>query len=196
MIRSQVCKSGMQVRYARHLRGIFKQRKFYYFPVKMEAMFAITKDNKMNAKSSKKNEKRAYQLIDLWKRQELIQSVTSKEETMKDCSKRLEINYCTAKHIMKVYRKTGSSETDLMRKKKQLGVLKNNKFAVFNSDKIYQDNKQINVTNFEPSNHESTEYNLNEQSKEMKSSQFVQVNSKNSMLNPNFLFENVNLNFY
>lgn len=66
-----------------------------------------------------KQNKRAYQQIDLWKRKELIDSVNRKEETMKECAQRLGINYCTAKHIMKVYRRSGSYETDLMRKKKQ-----------------------------------------------------------------------------
>lgn len=37
---------------------------------------------------------------------------------MKDCAKRLGVNYSTAKHILKVYRKTGSIETDLMKKRK------------------------------------------------------------------------------
>lgn len=38
---------------------------------------------------------------------------------MKDCAKRLGINYSTAKHILKVYRRTGSIETDLMKKRKE-----------------------------------------------------------------------------
>lgn len=115
---------------------------------------------------------------------------------MKDCSKRLGINYCTAKHIMKVYRKTGSCETDLMRKKKHLVALKDNKLTAYNSDEFYQDNKQINVTKFEASNHESTEFNSHEQYMEMKASQSNLIRHENSMISSNFLFENVNLNLY
>lgn len=64
--------------------------------------------------------KRAYHQVDLWKRKDLIETITRKDETMKVAAKRLGINYCTAKHIMKVFRRSGSHETDLMRKKKRM----------------------------------------------------------------------------
>lgn len=67
----------------------------------------------------KEKTKRAYQHIELWKRKELVEKVSTREETMKDWSKRLGINYCTAKHILKIFRRTGSIETDLMKKKKE-----------------------------------------------------------------------------
>lgn len=75
--------------------------------------------NDDQSSSKKEKSKRAYQHIELWKRKELVEKVSSREETMKDCSKRLGINYCTAKHILKIFRRTGSIETDLMKKKKE-----------------------------------------------------------------------------
>lgn len=74
-------------------------------------------ETKLTAEAKK--DKRAYQHVDLWKRKELIDCVKKREETMKDCAKRLGINYSTAKHILKVYRRTGSIETDLMKKRKE-----------------------------------------------------------------------------
>jgi len=90
-----------------------------------------------------KKGKRAYKLIEMWKRIDLIDSVTSKAETMKDCSIRLGINYWTAKHIIKVYRSTGSYETDLTRKKKQKDlelkqkVLNDSQFEEFTSKRFF-----------------------------------------------------------
>lgn len=91
-----------------------------------------------------KQTKRAYQQVDLWKRKELVDSVNRKEETMKECAKRLNINYCTAKHIMKVWRRSGSYETDLMRKKKQKEqalrqrVLNDAQFAEYTNNELPQ----------------------------------------------------------
>mmetsp|Transcript_13115 Transcript_13115/g.11594 ORF Transcript_13115/g.11594 Transcript_13115/m.11594 type:complete len:158 (+) Transcript_13115:204-677(+) len=130
--------------------------------------------------------KRAYQQIDLWKRKELIESVNKKEETMKDAAKRLGINYCTAKHIMKVFRRSGSYETDLMRKKKQKEhelrekVLNDHQFAEMTTLKSIP---QKPVYQGEISQ-ESTHHNLNEHSQE---TPFI-GNMHPAMMNRNILF--------
>mmetsp|Transcript_36457 Transcript_36457/g.36063 ORF Transcript_36457/g.36063 Transcript_36457/m.36063 type:complete len:157 (+) Transcript_36457:23-493(+) len=109
--------------------------------------------------------KRAYQQVELWKRKELIDTVNKKEETMKECAKRLGINYCTAKHIMKVFRKSGSYETDLMKKKKEKEqalrerVLNDTQFA----DYIKFDYPQYKQMNQGIESHESTSHDTDEQ---------------------------------
>lgn len=166
----------------------------------------------LNEADNRKNKKRAYQHIELWKRMELIDCVNSKEETMKDCSKRLGINYCTAKHILKVYRKTGSYETDLMRKKKEKDeelkqrVLNDAQFA----DYAMQEYKPVaekkaylpstpsstkDVPCFasnecSPENtHHSVSDNICELDYEPRQVQSYQYNAVNSQMSPNFLFE-------
>lgn len=115
-----------------------------------------------------KQTKRAYQQVELWKRKELIDSVNRKEETMKECAKRLGINYCTAKHIMKVFRKSGSYETDLMRKKKEKEqalrerVLNDAQFADYTQFEHLQ-NKQMSQGNV---SHESTANGVDDQAPE------------------------------
>jgi len=69
------------------------------------------------AKLSKKEGKRSYVQCELWKRQSLVEKVEKTGMTIKDAAKQLDINYSTAKHIMKVYRKTGEVETKLMLKR-------------------------------------------------------------------------------
>lgn len=69
-------------------------------------------------KSDKKSNKRSYVQCDLWKRQTLVERVEKDGMTIKDAAKQLEINYSTAKHIMKVYRQTGEVETKIMMKRK------------------------------------------------------------------------------
>lgn len=66
----------------------------------------------------KKNNKRSYVQCDLWKRQSLVEKVEKDGMTIKDAAKLLEINYSTAKHIVKVFRQTGEVETKVMMKKK------------------------------------------------------------------------------
>ena len=85
-------------------------------PAHIEPLFTVNKSNEGSSDKAPRK-KRAYQNIELWKRQDLVESITSRRETMKDASERLGINYCTAKHIMKVYRRTGSIKTIVMRKK-------------------------------------------------------------------------------
>lgn len=112
-----------------------------------------------------KQTKRAYQQVDLWKRKELIDCVNRKQETMKECAKRLQINYCTAKHIMKVFRRSGSYETDLMRKKKQKEqalrqrVLNDSQFAQYTQAEV----PKIRI---DESGHDSTCHNTDEQAQE------------------------------
>lgn len=69
-------------------------------------------------KEHKKQGKRSYNQCELWKRQALIEKVDKEGLTIKDAAKELEINYSTAKHIMKVYRQTGEVETKIMMKRK------------------------------------------------------------------------------
>ena len=62
--------------------------------------------------------KRSYVQCELWKRQSLVQKVEKEGLTIKDAARELDINYSTAKHIMKVYRQTGEVETKIMMKRK------------------------------------------------------------------------------
>ena len=61
--------------------------------------------------------KRAYVQCELWKRQLLVEKVEKEGMTIKDAAKQLDINYSTAKHIIKVYRQTGETETKIMMKR-------------------------------------------------------------------------------
>lgn len=70
-------------------------------------------------KTGKKSGKRAYVQCDLWKRQSLVEKVEKEGMTIKDAAKELDINYSTAKHIMKVYRQSGEVETKVMMKRKR-----------------------------------------------------------------------------
>lgn len=70
------------------------------------------------SKLDKKRNKRSYIQCELWKRQALIEKVDKDGLTIKDAAKILDVNYSTAKHIMKVYRQTGEVETKIMMKKK------------------------------------------------------------------------------
>lgn len=148
----------------------------------------------MSQTQQKANGKRAYQQIDLWKRKELIQCVINKEETMKDCAKRLGINYCTAKHIMKVYRRSGSYETDLMRKKKQRDqelrerVLNDTQFADFAHNKE-------SMTSQKDQDESTHGVGSNEHSQALPACQVMPTMVENSCLSPNFLFENFNMDF-
>jgi hypothetical protein len=151
----------------------------------MKAMFTITKNNSPNTKTNQMNGKRPYKHIELWKRKELIRCVTRKEETMKDCSKRLGINYCTTKHIMKVFRRTGSCETDLMRKKKQhVRILTDKKSSTYNVGEVNSLHRQSMVT--KPGNliPESTQYNTNMYNQKM-------LVPTNCMMDSNILFGNI-----
>lgn len=67
---------------------------------------------------NKKNGKRSYVQCELWKRQSLVERVEKDGMTIKDAAKELDINYSTAKHIMKVFRQTGETETKIMMKRK------------------------------------------------------------------------------
>lgn len=64
-----------------------------------------------------KRNKRSYIQCELWKRQSLVEKVEKEGMTIKDAAKVLDINYSTAKHIIKVYRKTGETETKIMIKR-------------------------------------------------------------------------------
>lgn len=169
--------------------------------------------------SEKARGKRAYQQIDLSKRQELIECVMQKKETMKDCAKRLLINYCTAKHILKVYRRTGSFETDLMRKKKEKDdelrqkVLNDSQFADYalkeygieaeNNHELHSSNQssthELLTLKHDNSLHDETHNHSSEPSSDMYipvDTTLSQPESQENFLNPNFLFENSNFEFH
>jgi hypothetical protein len=157
----------------------------------MKAMFAITKNSSPNTKTNQRDGKRPYKHIELWKRKELIRCVTRKEETMKDCSKRLGINYCTTKHIMKVFRRTGSCETDLMRKKNQhVRILTDNKSSTYNVGEFSSLHGQSTATKPEESIPENTQYNTNMYNQKMLAPQSLLMVPTNCMVNSNFLCGN------
>lgn len=60
--------------------------------------------------------KRNYTYIELWKRKAIIECFLNKNESVKKCAQRLGVKYITAKHIVKVYKRTGNIETKLMKK--------------------------------------------------------------------------------
>lgn len=60
--------------------------------------------------------KRSYSYVELWKRQEIIDTYINKNESVKKCALRLGVKYITAKHIVKVFKRTGRIETKLMSK--------------------------------------------------------------------------------
>jgi len=66
--------------------------------------------------------KREYHYIELWKRKEIIEWFQSKKESIKKCSQRLGIKYITAKHIVKIYKKTGKIETKIMRQSQRKSI--------------------------------------------------------------------------
>lgn len=51
--------------------------------------------------------KRSYIPVELDKRQKLIQAVEEEGLTIKEAAQNLKINYSTAKHIVKVFKRTG-----------------------------------------------------------------------------------------
>ncbi len=51
--------------------------------------------------------KRSYVPVDVEKRQRLIKAVEEDGLTIKEAAQNLKINYSTAKHIVKVYKRTG-----------------------------------------------------------------------------------------
>lgn len=60
--------------------------------------------------------KRPYSYVELWKRKKIIECSLTKKESVKKCAQRLGVKYITAKHIVKVYKRTGQIETKIMKK--------------------------------------------------------------------------------
>lgn len=58
--------------------------------------------------------KRSYVPVDVDKRQKLIKAVEEDGLTIKEAAQSLKINYSTAKHIVKVYKRTGEITTQVM----------------------------------------------------------------------------------
>ena len=69
------------------------------------------------SQQAKPSRKRGYVQCELWKRQSLVEKVEKDGMTIKDAAKALDINYSTAKHIIKVFHKTGQVETKIMMKR-------------------------------------------------------------------------------
>ena len=65
------------------------------------------------------SEKRSYVPVDYENRKSLVDLVETHGMTIKDAARRLRINYSTAKHIVKVFKKTGAAETVLMKRRRQ-----------------------------------------------------------------------------
>jgi hypothetical protein len=61
--------------------------------------------------------KRSYIPVELDKRQKLIQLVEEEGLTIKEAAQNLKINYSTAKHIVKVFKRTGEVQTQMMSKR-------------------------------------------------------------------------------
>lgn len=62
--------------------------------------------------------KRNYSYIKLGTRQRLISLVYKEGFQIKEAAQMIDINYSTAKHIIKLFKRTGSIETKLMQKNK------------------------------------------------------------------------------
>jgi predicted transcriptional regulator len=62
--------------------------------------------------------KRSYIPVEVNKRQQLIKAVDEEGLTIKEAAQNLKINYSTAKHIVKVYKKTGDVSTSMLNKRK------------------------------------------------------------------------------
>ncbi len=56
--------------------------------------------------------------VELEKRRELVNIIERDGITIKEAANILNINYSTAKHIVKTFRRTGQLETQLMKKRK------------------------------------------------------------------------------
>ena len=97
-----------------------QQQAYLYSNYNLKAYSYMQQQSPVNMEdnSDKKKNKRSYIQCELWKRQTLIEKVEKDGMTIKDAAKYLEINYSTAKHIMKVFRQTGEVETKIMMKKK------------------------------------------------------------------------------
>lgn len=61
--------------------------------------------------------KRSYVPVDMDKRQQLIKAVEEEGLTIKEAAQNLKINYSTAKHIVKVYKRTGEVSTSMLNKR-------------------------------------------------------------------------------
>lgn len=61
--------------------------------------------------------KRSYIPVEFEKRQKLIQAVEEEGLTIKEAAQNLKINYSTAKHIVKVFKRTGEVQTQMMNKR-------------------------------------------------------------------------------
>jgi predicted transcriptional regulator len=62
--------------------------------------------------------KRSYIPVEVNKRQQLIKAVEEEGLTIKEAAQNLKINYSTAKHIVKVYKKPGDVSTSMLNKRK------------------------------------------------------------------------------
>ena len=61
--------------------------------------------------------KRSYIPVEFDKRSKLIKAVEEEGLTIKEAAQNLKVNYSTAKHIVKVYKRTGEIQTQMMTKR-------------------------------------------------------------------------------
>lgn len=61
----------------------------------------------VSKKTSNSKNKRSYVPVELSKREDLVRIIEEEKITIKEAAIKLGINYSTAKHIMKTYKKTG-----------------------------------------------------------------------------------------
>lgn len=110
---TQIQYSNEQMMMYQAMQAMQLQQQAYMYDSYMQEQPQQTQDQK-----SSKSGKRSYVQCDLWKRQTLVEKVDKEGLTIKDAAKELDINYSTAKHIMKVFRQTGEVETKIMMKRK------------------------------------------------------------------------------
>ena len=81
---------------------------------------SLKEENSLKVPSHQKDifrTKRSYIPVEIEKRQLLIKTVEEEGLTIKEAAQNLKINYSTAKHIVKVYKRTGEISTQMMNKR-------------------------------------------------------------------------------
>lgn len=130
-----------------------QQQSMFYNSYLGQQMEEPAEDSKQGVKG-----KRGYVQWELWKRQSLVEKVENEGLTIKDAAKELDINYSTAKHIMKVYRQSGEVETKIMMKRKTKGSSSQENFTEWDVGMDHQ----MNIQNLPQANPCYYGYNLND----------------------------------
>ena len=92
--------------------------------------------------AEKLNGKRSYVPVELEKRKELLEVIQREGLTIKEAAQVLNINYSTAKHIVKTYKRTGSLETQLMKKNKRKQINKDKQLKTAQQQKELSSNEE------------------------------------------------------